>query len=198
MRKKQKNRNQGRPETSRSRKAWFYLNIMLSFILILAGIVMFFWVGQEESSARGARVSSQSARLGQVAPAFALRAPTGEMTALSDYEGQVVLVNLWATWCPPCKAEMPALNRFYEAHQDQGFVVLAVNSQEDAATVQRFVEANGFSFPVLLDSQAEVVGLYQVRGLPTSLIIDRDGVIRYIHTGAITEKQLEKIVKPLL
>jgi len=110
----------------------------------------------------------------------------------------VILVNTWATWCPPCKAEMPAINKFYEAHQNDGLVVLAINSQEDVATVQQFINVQGFTFPVLLDTQASVINQYKVRGLPTTFIIDRDGVIRYVHTGAITQQQLEDVIGPLL
>jgi peroxiredoxin len=93
---------------------------------------------------------------------------------------------------------MPAIDEFYEAHQNEGLVVLAVNSQEDAATVQRFIDTQEFTFPVLLDTQADVINQYKVRGLPTSFVIDRDGIIRYVHTGAITRQQLEKVIGPLL
>jgi peroxiredoxin len=177
-------------------KTWLYVNLVVAVVLILAGIGMLFWLGQQ--SAAGAGDNSSPAQVGQTASDFHLSSLDGEPVALSDYRGQVVVVNLWATWCPPCKAEMPAINTFYKAYRDEGFVVLAVNSQEDAATVQTFIQANGFSFPVLLDQQAEVINRYQVRGLPTTFIIDRDGIIRYVHTGAITENQLERIIKPLL
>jgi peroxiredoxin len=93
---------------------------------------------------------------------------------------------------------MPAINAFYEAHKEAGFVVLAVNSQEEAATVERFIQANSFSFPVLLDLQASVMDRYQVRGLPTTFIIDRDGFIQHVQTGEITPEQLEAVVVPLL
>jgi peroxiredoxin len=153
----------------------------------------------QQSPVNTAGVSASSGQLQeQTAPDFTLTSLSGETVSLSDYTGQVVLVNTWATWCPPCKAEMPAINTFYETHKQEGFVVLAVNSKEDAQTVKTFIEANGFSFPVLLDTQAEVTNLYQVRGLPTSFIIDRDGFIQYVHVGEITTQQLETIVLPLL
>ncbi len=175
-------------------KVWLYINVMIALALIAGGIVMLFWMGERESS----KPVAQSAQMGRMAPDFELTSLTGEPVALSDYQGQVVLINTWATWCPPCKAEMPAIDDFYQAHQADGLVVLAVNSQEDAATVQRFIEAQGFSFPILLDTQARVMEQYQVRGLPTTFVIDRSGMIRYVHTGAITAQQLEQVVGPLL
>ena len=176
-------------------KTWLYVNIVVAMMLIVGGIVVLFWMGEQ-----GAEKSTpaQSAQMGATAPDFQLPSLTGEPITLSDYQGQVILVNTWATWCPPCKAEMPAIHEFYQLHQNDGFVVLAINSQEDAATVQRFINAQGFTFPVLLDTQASVLNQYKVRGLPTSFVIDRDGVIRYVHTGAITPQQLEDAISPLL
>lgn len=176
-------------------KTWLYVNIAIAVTLIVGGIVVLFWMGEQKSE-KPAMISS--VQIGATAPDFQLPSLAGEPVALSDYQGQVVLVNLWATWCPPCKAEMPAINEFYETHQNEDFVVLAVNSQEDAATVQRFIDVQKFTFPVLLDTQADVMNQYKVRGLPTSFVIDRDGIIRYVHTGAITRQQLEDVIGPLL
>ena len=184
---------------SKPKKTWFYANIALAIVLIIAGIGILFWMGNQSSSKNVANASPQSAgQIKQPAPNFNLLSPTGETITLSDYKGQVVLVNLWATWCPPCKAEMPDINAFYEAHKDEGFVVLAVNSQEDAATVDAFIQTKGFSFPVALDTRGEVMNLYQAPGLPTTYIIDRNGAIQHIQTGAITKQQLEAIIEPLL
>jgi cytochrome c biogenesis protein CcmG, thiol:disulfide interchange protein DsbE len=191
---RKKSKTYARQQQAKSR-TWLYVNIAIAIMLIVGGIVVLFWMGEQ-----GAEKSTPttSARIGAIAADFQLPALSGETVALSDYEGQVILVNTWATWCPPCKAEMPAIHEYYQAHQNDGFVVLAINSQEDAATVQRFIKAQGFTFPVLLDTQASVLDQYKVRGLPTSFIIDRDGVIRYVHTGAITPQQLENVIGPLL
>lgn len=194
-----KNKNGNRIQQLSQPRSWLYINLALAVGLILAGAAMLLWVGRPSGTTQAASLSPVfSQQQGQPAPGFSLVSPEGDRFDLSDYAGQVVLVNMWATWCPPCKAEMPAINSFYEAHREQGFTVLAVNSQEDARTVNAFIQAGGFSFPVLLDTKAEVMELYQVRGLPTSFIIDRDGAIRHVQTGAITEKQLEQIVLPLL
>jgi cytochrome c biogenesis protein CcmG/thiol:disulfide interchange protein DsbE len=187
-----------RQRASEPRRFWLYTNFLLALALIVAGVVALLWMGQQttQKTANASDLTTQNQ--GHAAPGFTLQSLAGEPVSLNDYAGQVVLVNLWATWCPPCKAEMPALNAFYEAHQQDGFVVLAVNSQEEAATVKAFIEANGFTFPVLLDTHAEVMNQYHVRGLPTTFIIDRDGLIQHVQSGQITVEQLQKVVGPLL
>ncbi len=111
---------------------------------------------------------------------------------MSDLRGKVVLLNFWATWCPPCKAEMPdleALYREYGAAHD--FVVVGVNLQEDGAVVEKFARQAGLSFPILLDTDGEVSGqAYAVRSLPMSLIIDRDGYIRDAWTGQLSSAEM--------
>ncbi len=180
-------------------RTWLYVNMAVAMGLILVGLIFLFRLGsQQPANSSPADVSRGAPGSGQAAPDFTLASLSGSPVSLSDYSGQVVLINLWATWCPPCKAEMPDIHRFYEAHRAKGFTVLAINNQEDSETVRRFIQANGFTFPVLLDGEAEVLDSYQVRGLPTSFIIDRQGRIQHVQTGAITERQLEKIVLPLL
>lgn len=156
---------------------------------------MLFLVDQQPASTTTVAVSPHQ---GKIAPGFSLPRLTGETASLNDYKGQVVLINLWATWCPPCKAEMPTLNNYYQANKDKGFVVLAINDQEDATTVNNFIKTSGFTFPVLLDTQHQVLDAYNVRALPTTFIIDRNGIIQYVHMGEISRQQLEEIVGPLL
>lgn len=188
-----RHRQQARPNTS-----WLYINVALALVLIVAGVGTLFWMGQQASSGKINSSNRSFQHQEQTAPDFTLTSLSSETVHLSDYTGQVVLINFWATWCPPCRAEMPTINAFYEAHKEAGFVVLAVNSQEEAATVERFIQTNGFSFPVLLDLQASVTDRYQVRGLPTTFIIDRDGFIQHVQSGEITPEQLEAVVVPLL
>ncbi|MBE7552608.1 MAG: redoxin domain-containing protein [Anaerolineales bacterium] len=178
-------------------KTWFYLNVALAVGLMAAGVGMLFWLGGQ-SAARSSAANQGIVQPGQPAPDFSLPALNGETVRLSDLKGQVVLVNLWATWCPPCKAEMPTIDAFYRAHQEAGFTALMANVQEDWGTVRAFIEMNGFTFPVLLDSQGELMRRYGVRGLPTTFIVDRSGQVRHIQTGAITQADLETIINPLL
>lgn len=188
----------GKSKTPDKSKTWFYLNIALAVILIVAAVGMLLWLGWQTADQQAASVGQGLVRQGQPAPDFSLPALSGETVRLNDLKGQVVLVNLWATWCPPCKAEMPVIDAFYKAHQAAGFTTLMVNMQEDGTTVSDFIKANGLSFPVLLDGQGELMNLYGVRGLPATFILDRNGQVRYIQSGAITEAELEAAVTPLL
>jgi len=113
-----------------------------------------------------------------------------------------VLVNLWATWCPPCRAEMPAIERMYEEYKDQGFVVLAVNMtyQDDPFAVAPFIAEYGLTFPILLEETGDVAAAYQLRSLPTSLFIGRDGIIQEVIVGgpmseALLRTRVEQILK---
>ena len=167
-------------------------------VLLVIAIMLFAVALRPSANKTGGSNVETAPEKGYAAPVFKTTALSGGETSLEDYAGDVIIVNFWATWCPPCKAEMPGINAFYEAYQDQGVVVLAVNANEEEATVRPFIEASGFTFPVLLDPVGKIVNQYQVRSFPTTLIIGRDGVIQYVHTGMISPEELEKIVTPLL
>jgi len=128
--------------------------------------------------------------VGDIAPNFTLTTLSGETVSLADYRGQAVLINFWATWCGPCRREMPDFNSIYAAEQDRGFVVLAINQEESAEQAQAFAEEFEVSFPILLDESGEVGQLYQVRGLPTSYLIDGNGIIRAFHPGLLAAADL--------
>jgi len=134
-------------------------------------------------------------RPGFSAPDFELLTASGETVRLQQLRGQVVLLNLWASWCPPCKAEMPAIQAVHQAYQQQGLVVLAVNStfQDDRRSALDFAGQNGLSFPILFDEQGAVTRLYQVRALPTTFFIDRQGVIRYTDVGGPLPEALLRV-----
>jgi peroxiredoxin len=121
----------------------------------------------------------------QSAKPFEVPIPEGGKLALADFRGRVVLLNFWATWCGPCKEEMPAMERLYQKFRQQGLVVLAVSNDSEGSTrsVARFVKESGFTFPVGLDPGLRVASLYGVRVLPASLIIDRKGSITHIALG---------------
>ena len=133
----------------------------------------------------GPRGSTAAPREGFSAPDFRLTLLGGGEVALSELRGQVVIVNLWASWCPPCRAEMPALQEVYEAYGDRGLEILAVNTtyQDSQAAAARFVQEYGLTFPVPLDQTGEVSRSYLLRALPTSFFIDRDGVIQTVVIG---------------
>lgn len=117
------------------------------------------------------------------APDFALKDLNGDTHKLSDYRGQVVLLNFWATWCPPCRREMPSMERAWQQFKDQDMVILAVDVGEDLDTVYTFLADYPVSFPLLLDEEAEVVRKFPVRGLPTSYVIGPDGRIMFQAVG---------------
>lgn len=136
------------------------------------------------------------------APGFSLNDMDGEPHALADYRGMVVLVNFWATWCPPCRREMPALERLYLKLRERGFMVLAINQWEDADLVFSYMgQLNVFpSFPVLFDPESRVSADYGVKGLPTSFLIDRDGRLVYRAVGGreFDHPEIERVVESLL
>lgn len=124
-----------------------------------------------------------------IAPDFELQSLSGESVTLSSLRGRPVIVNFWATWCAPCILEMPNLEKYYQRYSRE-FEILAVNAGESEDDVRRFVEKIGVTFPILLDPQIETQALYRVRGLPTTFILNGDGIIEAIHLGLLSEKQL--------
>ena len=127
---------------------------------------------------------------GAPAPDFTLTDLAGQPVQLSSLKGQVVLINFWATWCIPCRAEMPAIQQAYNARKDQGFTVLAVNLNEPVPDVQSYVTSLNVNFPVLLDAGDSISNLYRVRGYPTSFFIDRGGTVAIENVGMMTATQL--------
>jgi thiol-disulfide isomerase/thioredoxin len=116
---------------------------------------------------------------------FTLPLLDGVDTSISDYKGKVVIVNLWATWCPPCREEMPSLEILYQRFKNDGLEILTVDGGEDDATVRRFIRNNNFTFPVLMDRIEQVNNFYGTGYIPTSYIIDREGKILFRIVGGI-------------
>ena len=135
----------------------------------------------------GASTSGQipAPQKGFLAPDFELKTPTGETVQLSGLRGQAVLVNLWATWCPPCRAEMQSIEKMYREYKAQGFTVLAVNMtyQDDPLAVVPFVREQNLTFPILLDETGETARAYQLRSLPSSYFVRPDGIINEVVIG---------------
>lgn len=138
---------------------------------------------------------------GDTASAFSLKTLDGGATSLSDHTGHPVLINFWASWCTPCRAEMPLLISAYQANQPAGLVVLAINltdQERSTKDIQRFQAEFQMPFPVLLDSKGKVSKLYRLRGVPTSVFIGSDGVVRAVHPGPITETALRERLNEIL
>jgi len=148
------------------------------------------------SLAAHAAVTAQAA-----APDFTLKSAEGKNLRLQEQRGQVVLVNFWASWCGPCRQEMPHLNRLYDKYKASGFTLLAVNIDDDARTGSSTAAKWGLKFPVLLDADKTVSKLYDLGSMPATVLIDRDGKVRYLHRGyregveETYEKQIRELVK---
>ena len=134
------------------------------------------------------------------APDFTLHAMGGPNLRLKEQRGRVVMVNFWATWCAPCRQEMPHLNRLYEKYRGAGFVLLGVNVDDDTSKAADVVAKLGVTFPVLLDTEKSVSKLYDVSTMPSTMIIDRDGKVCYVHRGYLAgyEESYEKQIRELL
>jgi cytochrome c biogenesis protein CcmG/thiol:disulfide interchange protein DsbE len=170
----------------------------LVLVVIAIGVA---WISGSRLSAGDEQAQPKTgAQVGLLAPDFSLPALDGALVSLSAQRGNVVLVNLWASWCGPCRSEMPAVNRVYQAHRASGFVVLAVNAanQDDESEARAFVRNLGLVFPILFDRDGSAGRAYRLRSLPTSYFIGRDGVIREIVVGSMSEAMLEARVKRLL
>lgn len=172
-----------------------YKRITSAVILILAAL----WVGylllwpMPGSAAPGMGIP-----VGAPAPDFSLKAVDGQSYRLSDLQGKAVMINFFATWCPPCRAEMPTIQEVYAEFEAQGFVVLAVNLNESDVAIRSFQEALGITFPIVVDREDRVSRLYDVLPLPTSYFVDRQGVVRGKWTGEIRKDQLLSFVAQVL
>jgi len=134
--------------------------------------------------------SDEAPQVNAPAPDFELANLTGEIKHLSDYQGKVVILNFWATWCGPCKDEMPFFQNIHESNSSE-VEVLAVNNQESVDKVSPFVEELGLTYEILMDNDGGVAMQYQVIGFPTTYFIDPSGIIKYLHVGVLTEEQLD-------
>ncbi|HEX6270408.1 MAG TPA: TlpA disulfide reductase family protein [Anaerolineales bacterium] len=169
-------------------------------IVLLLGLVWISASADKSGTSTSGKVPAP--QQGFLAPDFALRTPSGESIRLSDLRGQAVLINLWATWCPPCRAEMQTIEKVYNEYKGQGFTVLAVNMtyQDDPFAIMPFVDEQGLTFPILLDETGEMANAYQLRSLPSSFFVDRHGIISEVVIGgpmaeALLRIRIEKILK---
>ncbi len=132
-------------------------------------------------------------RVGTMAPNFTLENASGQRVSLSEFRGKTVILNFWATWCPPCRSEMPAINAV--AKSDPRVVVLAIDLQEGPLPVRDYVQGMGLSFTPLLDTSGKVTALYHVDSLPSSFFVGPDGIVRAINVGAMDQKMIEENLK---
>ena len=166
---------------SNTRTNW----IILTAVVAVLGVI---WVSANRVGAgRPEPGSTASApEVGRLAPDLALHQLEGKELSLSDLRGQLVVLNFWVTWCPPCRTEIPALEQVWQERGDD-VMVIGVNVQENPAVVEAFVADYGMSYPVVLDPEGEAARLYRVRAFPTTYFIDRQGRIARVFNGPLTE-----------
>ena len=128
-----------------------------------------------------------------VAPDFTLKSRSGKNVKLSELRGEVVMINFWASWCGPCRQEMPLLEDMYKKYSDLGFVLLGVNVEEDSSKAGELLREIPVSFPILYDNKNEATKLYNVVAMPSTVMVDRDGNMRYLHRGYLPGYEAEYI-----
>jgi len=175
----------------RRRQKWMRtLMLLAGGLLVVAALVIGF--------TRNGSASLAPAQIGQPLGNFTLQNLDGAPVSLADYSGRMVLINAWATWCPPCRAEMPALNDYYQAHKNQGFVILAINAGDAQSQAAAFAQQLGLAFPVLLDPDTRLLDSLGIHSFPTSILLGRDGRVKAIHVGMFSPQELDAEVTPLL
>lgn len=186
--------------TERKTPRWVKYILIIAFAIGVGGLVteQEIEVPLVKGGEKLAPASEVGIKVGMLAPDFALLDLEGNEVKLSDFRGQTVMINFWATWCPPCRDEMPLMEAAYREKADQGFVVLAVSMDDDHNEVTQFVRDHGLTFPVVLDEGRRVSLLYRVRSIPTTFIVDKDGAIRDIQVGAMDRKLILKKLAPIM
>lgn len=170
--------------------------IVLSALLGLGWI----YVSRDTTNLTGPFPLTTAPHVGNLAPDFTLETLDGRSVTLSDYttgQGRPVVLNFWATWCPPCRVEMPFFNRVSAKYEDRA-AILSINQAESPETIAAFAERNGLTYPLLIDQDMKVNNLYGVLNLPTTIFIDRNGVVKEVLIGTISQAVLEDRVENLL
>ena len=174
-----------------NRNRWY----ALTGLICLLGLAALAW-GRGPGDRTAAALPPAPA-MGHPAPEFTLSTPEGETVTLSDLRGRPVVLNFWATWCGPCRAEMPELQRLHENLEPAGVVVLGVNQNETETAIASFRQELGVDFPTVIDRRMGVSREYAVNSIPTTFFIDRDGTVRDIFTGPMTDAVLADKLKAI-
>lgn len=174
------------------------------FVLALIFGGLFIWYTRAPATSEATRIQAAAQKeampqKGFTAPDFELESASGETVSLSQFQGQPVIVNFWATWCAPCRAELPDFQRVSDTYSDQGLQFVLLNQAEDAETAQSFLDDLGIDMTTLLDKRGEVANMYRVRGLPTTVFVRPDGTIHDIVVGGpISEAKLTENVEQIV
>lgn len=163
-------------------------------IMVMSLSAIWIWISRNPANIEGYAVE-QIPHTGFSAPDFNLETIDGKKIQLSELQGKPIIINLWASWCPPCRAEMPALQNVHDTYQNQGLVVLAINAtnQDNLQSAIDFTQKHNLTFPILLDVTGKVSNLYQLRSLPTTFFIDESGIIQEIVIGGPMAEALLRV-----
>lgn len=194
------------PDTTaerRERPLWLVLGLNIALLAVLVSLVwLAVWYVRRDrvepvAPSSGDFLAAQALTVGAPAPEFSLPRLDGGQIRLSDLRGRPVLVNFWASWCAPCRSEMPALDRIAREYQPSGLVVVGVNQLEDPATVEQFVQEFGLSFPIALDRDGTVSRDWRVYGIPQTYLVGPDGVIRKAWVGPLAYESVMRALEEL-
>ncbi len=171
------------------KKKTFLGSILLLFTISVFG---FFTIGCKDSAAQEV---VKGANVGQQLPENSFTALEGGSVTIPPKDGKIAVINLWATWCPPCREEMPELQRFYDKYRDNDRIKFyAINHNESMGTIKDFLAASKYSFPVLLDLEGLGVKMLATRGIPTTVVVDQKGIVVFRKIGPVTMQELETAV----
>jgi peroxiredoxin len=185
-------------QKSKSKKSQFPLILAGVGLIIIAFAVLVFTPRSNAPSKGGARVGPVPGESNLPAPKLELVNLDGVPVSLSELHGQVVLVNNWAIWCPPCRVEMPELQAYFQAHSADGFILVGINSGDRQDLVVDFVRDYNLTFPIWLDPTGLALYAFQNNALPSSYVIDKSGTVRLVWMGGVSREALEAYVTPLL
>ncbi len=170
-------------------------------LLLLIGFSIYFTNHKEPVPKESITVTKQTGiKEGQFAPDFELKTVNGHLVRLSDYRGQKILLNFWASWCPPCKSEIPDLKDFYTEHKKENMIVLSINmtyAEKNEQSVHAFQDMYKINYPILLDKSGNTAKLYGIMTIPTSYFIDSKGLIRKRTIGPLQKENIENLIDTL-
>lgn len=173
----------------RLRANWLYWIAAAAIVAVIFGV--YFRGGNSQ-------VTGPAALAGRPAPSFTVSTLSGRTSGLDAYRGHIVVMNLWASWCPPCRAEMPDLQRLSQDYRSRNVVVIGVDQGESAQRAGAFAHSLGISYPILVDEQQQYGRVYAALGLPTTIVIDPNGVVVHGFDGALSYLQMVGAISPLL
>lgn len=174
------------------------MNRAVVWALAAAAVVAGLWILVPLFSSQAGHATGPAGMAGQAAPVFALQDDRGAPASLTRYRGQIVVMNLWASWCPPCRAEMPDLQRLSQAYRGRGLAIVGVNEGESPERARAFAGALHITFPIWIDDQQQYGRVYAALGLPTTIIVGRDGTVVRGFDGALAYPQMRAAVNDLV